>query len=49
MDGSFTVMEFDDPAPSIVYVEGLMGWIYIEQPRILHVTSVHSIACEIGH
>jgi hypothetical protein len=33
MDSTFTIMEFADPVPSVVYVEGLVGWIYIERPQ----------------
>ncbi len=33
MDSTFTIMEFADPVPSLVYVEGLVGWIYIERPQ----------------
>jgi transcriptional regulator with XRE-family HTH domain len=31
MDNAFTVLEFGDVAPAVVYVEGLMGWLYIER------------------
>jgi transcriptional regulator with XRE-family HTH domain len=33
MDNIFTILQFDDPAPSIVYVEGLMGWLYLEREQ----------------
>jgi hypothetical protein len=33
MDSTFTIMEFVDPVPTVVYVEGLVGWIYIERPH----------------
>src|ERR1700733_1753907 len=33
MDSTFTIMEFADPVPGVVYVEGLVGWIYIERPQ----------------
>ena len=33
MDSTFTIMEFADPVSSVVYVEGLVGWIYIERPQ----------------
>jgi transcriptional regulator with XRE-family HTH domain len=33
MDSTFTIMEFADPVASVVYVEGLVGWIYIERPQ----------------
>ncbi len=33
MDNIFTILEFDDTAPSVVYVEGLMGWLYLEREQ----------------
>lgn len=30
MDNMFTILEFDEVAP-VVYVEGLMGWLYLER------------------
>jgi transcriptional regulator with XRE-family HTH domain len=33
MDSTFTIMAFEDPVPNVVYVEGLVGWIYIERPQ----------------
>jgi transcriptional regulator with XRE-family HTH domain len=34
MDSTFTIMEFADAVlPTVVYVEGLVGWIYIERPQ----------------
>lgn len=31
MDTTFTILEFSGVAPTVVYVEGLMGWLYIER------------------
>lgn len=31
MDSMFDILEFDGSLPSVVYVEGLMGWLYIER------------------
>jgi hypothetical protein len=31
MDNLFTLIEFADSTPSVVYVEGLMGWLYLER------------------
>ena len=31
MDNMFTILEFAPVAPAVVYVEGLMGWLYIER------------------
>ena len=33
MDNMFNILEFGDGVPSVVYVEGLMGWLYIERPQ----------------
>ena len=33
MDSTFTILEFGDLVPSVVYVEGLVGWIYVERPQ----------------
>ncbi len=34
MDSNFNFLEFN-AAPSVVYVEGLVGWIYLERPQDL--------------
>ena len=33
MDNMFNIIEFGDVAPSVVYVEGLMGGLFIERPQ----------------
>jgi transcriptional regulator with XRE-family HTH domain len=33
MDNIFTILEFGQAAPSVVYVEGLMGWLYLEREQ----------------
>jgi hypothetical protein len=33
MDNMFNILEFGDVAPRLVYVEGLMGWLFIERER----------------
>lgn len=33
MDNMFNILDFADTAGSVVYVEGLMGWLYIEKPH----------------
>jgi transcriptional regulator with XRE-family HTH domain len=33
MDSTFTILEFPGSVPTVVYVEGLVGWIYIERPQ----------------
>jgi len=32
MDSSFTILEFNEPVPAILYTEGLPGFSYIEKP-----------------
>lgn len=32
MDSTFTILDFTEPVASVVYVEGLVGWIYLERP-----------------
>jgi transcriptional regulator with XRE-family HTH domain len=32
MDSTFRILEFSESVPSIVYVEGLVGWIYLDRP-----------------
>jgi transcriptional regulator with XRE-family HTH domain len=33
MDSTFTILEFTEPVPSVVYVEGLVGWIYMDRTQ----------------
>jgi transcriptional regulator with XRE-family HTH domain len=33
MDNIFTILEFAGAAPTVVYVEGLMGWLYLEREQ----------------
>jgi len=33
MDSMFRILEFNVPASSVVYVEGLVGYIYLDQPK----------------
>jgi transcriptional regulator with XRE-family HTH domain len=33
MDNMFNILEFGEVAPRVVYVEGLMGWLFIEKER----------------
>lgn len=35
MDSNFNILEFDSDAPDVVYVEGLVGWIYLDRPQDL--------------
>lgn len=33
MDSTFNILEFAGSVPSVVYVEGLVGWIYMKRPQ----------------
>jgi transcriptional regulator with XRE-family HTH domain len=33
LDSTFIVLEFTDPVPTVVYVEGLVGQLYLEKPH----------------
>jgi transcriptional regulator with XRE-family HTH domain len=33
MESTFSILDFLDPVPSIVYVEGLVGFLYLERPQ----------------
>lgn len=33
MDSTFNILEFAGSVPSVVYVEGLMGWLYVDRPQ----------------
>jgi transcriptional regulator with XRE-family HTH domain len=33
MNSTFNILDFVGPAPTVVYVEGLVGWIYVERPH----------------
>ena len=48
MDSTFTIMEFADAVlPTVVYVEGLVGWIYIERPQdVARYTQVFDRLCD---
>lgn len=35
MDSNFNILQFDSPTSSVVYVEGLVGWIYLDRPQDL--------------
>lgn len=32
MDSTFNILEFTGSVPSVIYVEGLVGWIYLDRP-----------------
>ena len=33
MDSTFSMLDFAGSVPSVVYVEGLVGWIYVDNPQ----------------
>lgn len=33
LESTFNILDFEDPAPSLVYVEGLIGFMYLERPQ----------------
>jgi hypothetical protein len=33
MDSNFNILEFSNDAPQVVYVEGLVGYLYLERPQ----------------
>lgn len=33
MGSTFNILDFADPVRSVVYVEGLVGWIYLDRPQ----------------
>jgi transcriptional regulator with XRE-family HTH domain len=35
MESNFNILQFDLPASSVVYVEGLVGWLYLDRPQDL--------------
>ena len=49
MDSTFNILEFAGSVPSVVYVEGLVGWIYMKRPReIERYTEVFERLCDIA-
>jgi transcriptional regulator with XRE-family HTH domain len=35
MESNFNILQFEAPTSSVVYVEGLVGWIYLDRPQDL--------------
>jgi len=49
MDNIFTILDFADVVPSVVYVEGLMGWLYLErEPEVSRYKQVFEHLCGIA-
>jgi transcriptional regulator with XRE-family HTH domain len=48
MDSTFTIIQFTEPLPSVVYVEGLIGWLYIERSQdIMRYGQVFDYLCNM--
>ncbi len=49
MESTFTILDFRETVPSVVYVEGLLGFIYVERPSdIERYESVFDDLCHIA-
>jgi transcriptional regulator with XRE-family HTH domain len=49
MDSTFNILEFTGPVASVVYVEGLVGWIYVERPpEVQRYRQVFEHLCKIA-
>ena len=49
MENMFAIIEFEDVAPPVVYVEGLMGWLFLERENdVARYTQVFKYLCEIA-
>jgi transcriptional regulator with XRE-family HTH domain len=49
MESSFDILEFNAPAPSLVYVEGLIGYMYLERSQdLLRYEEVFERLCDIA-
>jgi len=49
MENMFNIIEFGDVAPRVVYVEGLMGWLFLERENdIKRYAQVFKYLCEVA-
>jgi hypothetical protein len=49
MENMFNIIEFGDVAPRVVYVEGLMGWLFLERENdVARYTRVFDYLCDIA-
>jgi transcriptional regulator with XRE-family HTH domain len=49
MDSTFGMLDFAGPVPNVVYVEGLVGWIYLDNQRdIIRYQKVFERLCAIA-
>jgi transcriptional regulator with XRE-family HTH domain len=49
MENMFNIIEFGDVAPSVVYVEGLMGWLFLERENdVRRYAQIFKYLCEVA-
>jgi transcriptional regulator with XRE-family HTH domain len=49
MENMFNIIEFGDVAPRVVYVEGLMGWLFLERENdVRRYAQVFKYLCEVA-
>ena len=49
MENMFNIIEFGDVAPPVVYVEGLMGWLFLERENdVRRYAQVFKYLCEVA-
>jgi len=49
MDSTFNILEFVGSVPRVVYVEGLVGWLYLERPQdVARYLQVFKHLCSVG-
>jgi hypothetical protein len=49
MDSTFNILEFAGSVPRVVYVEGLVGWIYLDRPgEIIRYQQVFEYLCSLA-
>ena len=49
MENMFNIIEFGDVAPHVVYVEGLMGWLFLERENdVRRYARVFKYLCEVA-
>ncbi len=49
MESTFNILDFRDPTPSVVYVEGLAGFMYLEKPQdISRYQAVFERLCDLS-
>jgi transcriptional regulator with XRE-family HTH domain len=49
MENMFNIIDFGDVAPSVVYVEGLMGWLFLERENdVARYIRVFDYLCEVA-